>query len=207
MNGQGALLAALTGAGVEPLALRVSDGEGRWTVTLAHVVTPTKGNRKAERNTQATCSCGFMIPHVSLNSWSSGASLSNVHQHIRNHVLAETPVKYQVEEEREGWADGRIINGRTCCAAGCGEIVGEKNQRRPWGEPCAIHRGLFERSSHFIEHDPEFAYGESHQTCLRSPEGEFFHLRCAPEAARMLFTIADDEDDEDDESAESEVAS
>ena len=87
----------------------------------------------------------------------------------------------------------------------CHEIKGTKNPREPWGTACVRHDGrLFEPSHHWLTHDPEDHGGEgrpSHQTCLRSPQGDFYHFHCAPEGIWDRFQVLDADEAE----AESEA--
>ena len=195
MTDQGALLAALTVAGVEPLSLRVSDGEGRWTVAIESVSVPARGRVTAYRQMVARCGCGWATEGLILRNF--GASKPDrIFEHVRGHVLAAYAAGFEIEQAlSSGWAYVRITGGRVCCAAACHSIKGVKDPRATWGERCVEHDGTFDRAYHWLENDPELME-KSYETCLRAPDGRFWHIWCAPEGPREEWLGPDEDESE-----------
>jgi len=191
---------------VEPLRFILSEPDGRWTITTAHLDEVKRD--KATRRLVGRCSCGW-VSEFGLHSFGQ-RSPDRLLAHLRSHQLESRSPAWQVEGERNGWRKVSLLAGRVHCASAyCHRLGPLPGQRRTdlaaehrltggFGEPCFLHGGiLYDRLYHWEEHDPEDHSGEPRRSFaggLLDPQGVFWHFWCAPFEGRRLFEFLRDEE-------------
>ena len=166
---------------VEPYSFVATDARGRWTVTVRAEERTHRG--KTERNVVARCTCNWS---VAVSRYGS-TGFESVFDHLRDHVLSDSPVTIRVEETREDWSLVRLAGGRVHCASPACAVF---TKTLPPGHvlACPEHGGsLHSRVYHWESVDPTVGTYSHEPGLLRAPDGQFWHFWCAPLEGRRLF--------------------